>query len=328
MTVLAQLPPTAAGKITTALLQRGELWSPAPGLIGMRGELLRTFRLVRREVAHLAARETDDEWLAPPAVSLQTLRRAEYFSSFPQWLTAASHLRDEPVALERVARAEDPASAVGGALAPPAAALPPAVCYHVFDRLRDAALEPSPKLLTAEGTCWRHEGDRMGPLERAWAFTMREVVCLGAASDVEAFRSRLLGRGIALAEALGLEYRVEEATDPFFAPTARGKALLQTVKGLKQELLLSLGDDRWVAAASFNRHETFFGDAFGIRLASGDPASTGCAAFGLERWLLAVLVLHGGVPDLRGTRSLRDHHSTGSFSSPSGTSAASHEVGR
>lgn len=287
--------PSGEG-LVARLMESGELWSPAPGIVGMRGAVLDAFHRVRDAVADLALRETRDEWRPPPAVPLETLGRAEYFSSFPQWLTVASHLRDDPEALERVARAPDPGAAVSDAQAPPAAALPPAVCYHVYDALRDTILGEGPRLLTAEGTCWRHEGEDMRPLERGWAFTMREVVCLGGRDAVEGFRERLLERALELARALGLEARVEEATDPFFAPTARGKALLQGVKGLKRELLLPAGDGRWTAAASFNHHETFFGDAFGIRLASGGPAHTGCAAFGLERWLLAVLVAHDGVP--------------------------------
>lgn len=294
---LAPEPSTATAELIGRLMATGQLWSPAPGVLGMRGPVLDVFRRIRAAIADLARREAEEEWRTPPAVSLETLRRARYFASFPQWLTVASHLRDDPDALERVARARDPAAAVAGAQAPPTAALPPAVCYDVYEALRGDTLGGKARLLTAEGTCWRHEGEATRPLERGWAFTMREVVCLGTPSDVEAFRSRLLRRAAELARTLGLEARVEEATDPFFAPTARGKALLQSVKGLKRELMLPVGDGRGVAAASFNHHESFFGDAFEIRLPTGAPASTGCAAFGLERWLLAVLVAHGGVPD-------------------------------
>jgi hypothetical protein len=96
-----------------------------------------------------------------------------------------------------------------------------------------------------------------------------------------------------LASRLDLDAGFLVATDPFFAPTARGKALLQRVKGLKHELALPIGGERSTAAASFNNHEQFFGEAFGITLESGEAASSGCVAFGLERWLLAFLVAHG-----------------------------------
>lgn len=152
--------------------------------------------------------------------------------------------------------------------------------------------------MTAHGSCWRHEGDRMSPLERGWAFTMRELVQVGSPSRVDAFRRRGVEIGIALARDLGLEAEIVEATDPFFAPTGRGQRLLQRLKGLKHELVLPIGGGRTVAAASFNDHGLFFGDAFDIRLHDGTTAASGCVAFGVERWLLAFLVAHG--PDAEG----------------------------
>ncbi len=277
------------------LMERGLIWCPVPGVLGFRGPARDLFLGLRDRIARLARAEAEDEWLVPPALSLETLRRAEYFSSFPQWLTVASHLGEDVDALERVARAEDPRTAVAEARCAPSAAMPPAACFHVYDALRDGTLGGGRRVLTVEGTCWRYEGQAMRPLERGWAFTMREVVCLGSPGEVDAFRERMLRMGCELARGLGLDARVVEATDPFYAPTSRGKALLQSVKGLKWELLLPAAGGRRMAAASFNHHETFFGDAFGVRLPGGGPASTGCAAYGLERWFLALLATHGSV---------------------------------
>ena len=66
----------------------------------------------------------------------------------------------------------------------PDAALSPAVCYHTYESLAVQTVS-SPTLMTAEGVCWRHEGDRLAPLERGWAFRMREVVCIGTPEEVE-----------------------------------------------------------------------------------------------------------------------------------------------
>ncbi len=283
----------AGATVVADLLEEGLIWSPVPGVLGFRGAARELFVGLRDRIARLTRAESEDEWLVPPALSLEALQRAEYFSSFPQWLTVASHLGEEVDALERVARAEDPRTAVAEARCPPSAAMPPAACFHVYDALRDTTLTGGRRVLTVEGTCWRHEGPALRPLERGWAFTMREAVCLGSPGEVDAFRERMLRRGCDLARGLGLDATVVEATDPFYAPTARGKALIQSVKGLKWELLLPAGEGRRVAAASFNHHETFFGEAFGMRLPGGGPVSTGCAAFGLERWLLALLAAHG-----------------------------------
>lgn len=277
-----------AEQVLDVLRKRGELWEAAPGLVGMRGDLLAMHRALEQAIASLAHNEAPDEWHVPTALAWDTLKRADYFASFPQWLSAASHLSADRRVLERVAAGADPRTE----LAPADAALPPAVCYHTYAALAAQTIE-SPTLMTAQGTCWRHEGDRLAPLERGWAFTMREIVCLGAGDECEVFRCGAIEQAIALAESLGLDEEVVPATDPFFAPTARGKELLQRIKGLKDELVLPLGSDRGVAAASFNHHETFFGEAFDIRLPEGQPASSACVAFGIERWTLAFLVAHG-----------------------------------
>ena len=122
---------------------------------------------------------------------------------------------------------------------------------------------------------------------------MREIVFVGKADDAQLFLERASSRAIALARALGLHPTVVAATDPFFAPTARGKQLLQQLQELKREMLLPLGTGARIAASSFNLHGVFFGEAFDIRLPAGTPATTACVAFGLERWLLAFLVRHG-----------------------------------
>lgn len=271
------------------LRARGELWEPAPGLVGLRGRPLALLRRIEGRVAALCAGETDDEWSVPAALPLSTLERAGYFAAFPHWLTVASHLTKDESVLESVATSQHPARAASAAVVPATAALPPAVCYHVYAALAGSTI-PSRCIVTAQGCCWRHEGDRLACLERGWSFTMREIVCIGSEVDCVAFRDRGIQLSRWLATGLALEPSIEPAEDPFFAPTSRGRALLQRVKGLKQELRLPIGDGETTAAASFNLHEQFFGEAFDIRLANGEPAYTACVAFGLERWLLAALV--------------------------------------
>jgi seryl-tRNA synthetase len=126
---------------------------------------------------------------------------------------------------------------------------------------------------------------------------MLEVVCLGSPSDVEEFLACGVRCATEFARSLGLRATIADASDPFFAPTGRGKALLQRMKRLKRELLLPLDSERGIAAASFNDHQTFFGESFGIRGADGAPISTGCIAFGIERWVLAWLAAYGPEPE-------------------------------
>lgn len=281
----------SAEQVVRELRARGWLWEAAPGLVGLRGDALALHRSLERALAAVAGAEACEEWAPPAALSLETLGRADYFASFPHWLTLAAHLREDAASLERVARSDDPAGEARAALAPADAALPPAVCYHVYAALAGRTLR-EPCTVHARGTCWRHEAGRLRPLARDWAFTMHEGVCVADGTTVAAFRARGAERGLALAATLGLEAALADATDPFFAPTGRGRQLLQRVKGLKQELLLPLGGEQ-VAAASFNLHEHFFGEAFDIRLADGTPAASACVAYGVERWLLAFVATHG-----------------------------------
>ena len=279
-------------EVISTLRQRGEIWETTPGLIGLRGSARTLTERIAFSLAELANEETTDEWSVPSGISFATLERAQYFASFPQWLTAASHLSDDSSVLEKIAGSDSPGSSACAAMQQPDAALSPAVCYHTYERLAGQSVS-SPTLMTAEGVCWRHEGDRLAPLERGWAFRMREVVCLGTPGEVEEFRQRWMVRAVAFAESLGLTVETIQATDPFFAPTARGKAVLQRIKALKHELIVRFPNDRFLAIASFNNHERFFGDLFGISLESGEVAASGCVAFGIERWLLAVLAANG-----------------------------------
>ncbi len=272
-----------------ALRARGDIWEPAPGLVGLRGDTLSRFHDLETRVRDVCASETLEEWRVPQALPLHVLERADYFASFPHWLTLVSHLSSEASALECIARSATPALLAARSCEPAAAALPPAVCYHVYAALANSVLRKL-RVVTAQGTCWRHEGERLASLERGWAFTMREIVCIGTEEECIAFRDRGLWRVRALLRELGLEGEFEAAEDPFFAPTGRGRAVLQRLKELKQELRLPIGGGETVAAASFNLHERFFGDAFDIRLSDGSPAYTACVAFGLERWLLATII--------------------------------------
>jgi hypothetical protein len=276
--------------VVAVLRRRHELWSPGPGLIGLRGSVLALYQAIEHAVVAAARADADDEWRVPAGIPLELLARADYFASFPHWLTLASHLRSDQHTLEQVAASDRPEALARNAGAPAAAALPPAACYHVYGMLAGAAIGAATRV-TVQCTCWRHEGASLAPLERDWAFTMREVVCVGSAVECDALRASGTRRALALAAELGLDVEVRPAADPFFA--GEGKALLQRIKALKQEIVVPLPCERTLSIASVNGHEGFFGRAFGIRLSDGTPAESACVAFGVERWLLAFLLTHG-----------------------------------
>ncbi len=282
----------APEEIIASLKNKGELWEVRPGLVGMKGDTWDLFQKIDFKIRSHCLESTSNEWSSPQGIAFETLERADYFASFPQWLTAAAHLSDDPSVLESVAQASDKTKAAKESILPPEAAMPPAVCYHTYANLKGQTL-PETCLMTAQGTCWRHEGDRFRPLERGWAFTMREIVCIGSEKAIVSFKEKEMNRAKELADTLGIPVSIADATDPFFSATAKDKKFLQKLKALKQELTFPLRSDQPLAIFSANNHETRFGEWFDIRLSDETPAYSACVGFGLERWLLAFLVTHG-----------------------------------
>src|SRR4029453_2329694 len=90
--------------VVRALCARGERWDVAPGVTALRGDPAGLLRAREQSIAALCGLETLDDWRVPPAIDFATLARAEYFASFPHWLTLASHLRDEEDAFGRWAQ--------------------------------------------------------------------------------------------------------------------------------------------------------------------------------------------------------------------------------
>lgn len=205
-------------------------------------------------------------------------------------------------ALERAGQAQSPTAVIPS----DKAVLSPAVCYHTYPEWSGKTLGPTPTLLTARGRCYRYEDGNHVPLERLWEFTMREIIVLGTREQVEDVRQSLVRQVATFAEMLQLDGTIETATDPFFTTGDEGRRLMQQAGALKYELQLGIdANGRRIAAASFNHHHDFFGTRFDIRIANETPAHSGCIAFGLERWVLALLTQHG-VDDREWPASMRD----------------------
>jgi hypothetical protein len=96
-----------------------------------------------------------------------------------------------------------------------------------------------------------------------------------------------------LASELRLNAVLKEANDPFFLMDHTDKTV-QDVDITKKELRLSLYDEKTLACASVNVHGDFFAKSFSIN--GKTSIWTGCLAFGLERWVWAILSQFG--PDL------------------------------
>ncbi|HEX6737311.1 MAG TPA: hypothetical protein VF310_03455 [Vicinamibacteria bacterium] len=267
-------------------------WLPS-GQAVLSGPLLAAFRFLDVRFARWARDVGAVEYRFPLFLSARDLQRLDYFRSFPHLVTFPVALDEDPESLRAFAAAEEPVDGDGvlrlGPLAPAREVLTPAACYHFYSLLQGRDLA-APQHLTTVATCFRREA-YYRPLQRQWNFTMRELVCLGTLEEVQEFLDTLRARAEELVAALDLPVEWRAATDPFFDPARNPRHLAQTVDPVKTELVYG-GE---LAIGSVNVHRSFFGDAFGITR-DGEPAFSGCLAFGLERWLYALLTRYGPDP--------------------------------
>ena len=219
---------------------------------------------VDSKVVELAIKARAHELPVPSLIERSILERAGYFESFPGSTVEQSE---------------------GGCM-------PPAVCYHCYAKLAASSLQ-EPGVWTCVARCRRNEANEEPG--RLRAFTMREIVFIGSAAWVRERRQEWMDRIFAFAQSLQLAVQLDVATDSFFAGNeARGRKLLQQIKGLKFELRAQMdAEGTPLAISSFNLHETFFSRRFGFSLEDGIDAYSGCVAFGLERWALALAVTLG-----------------------------------
>lgn len=180
---------------------------------------------------------------------------------------------------------------------PPAQAdlvLSPAICYHLYDVLEGQRLSASPLLVTSCGVCFRSEGKSLDASRaRLWSFSMREIVIVGADTDVSRSLTTLERRVKRFFTGIGLRVEIEAAADSFFLGEARGRAILQRLAKLKSEFRYTMQSGSPIALGSTNSHRDFFGKRMKIVLQDGSKAHTGCVAFGLERLALAFLDRYG-----------------------------------
>jgi seryl-tRNA synthetase len=219
--------------------------------------------------------------LFPPLMSVEDLNNLDYFRNFPHLALVVSRIREENLQDDYIA-GPSVKSISNSHLTASEYVLPSAACYNVYIHLRDSTLE-KPTYITTVASCFRNEVEYKG-LQRLWGFSMREIVCIGpieaVQSHLESFKQRILH----FANQIELPLNIQVATDPFYQ-TQSARTLMQQLFPVKEEFVY--GDS--VAIASVNFHRNFFGERCGIKTSNEQAAFSGCVAFGIERWIHALL---------------------------------------
>jgi hypothetical protein len=279
-------------QISTEPVDLAGVYTFGAGWVALQGIPLRLFRYFDRVFACLGLRWSADALSAPSLISERTLARAGYFSSFPQHVTFASHLKQDSEIIEGFRERQSAPN-----LEKPGACLAPAVCYHVYRLFQDRAVPPTGAVYNICGKCYRHEPANTADLRRLWEFTMRELVFLGPSTFVLGGRDQSIAMISEFLDVHQLAGEIRTASDPFFlAPDTMAKTYYQLKSDSKFEISLFLPDGERLAVGSFNSHADFFGRAFNVTIEGGGPMHSACVAFGLERWVYAFLAQHGSEP--------------------------------
>jgi seryl-tRNA synthetase len=239
-------------------------------------------------------REPDTEVLRfPPVMSRRQLEKSGYLKSFPHFLGCVSCLSgteaDVHSSVERYEAGEDWTSGLAAA----DLVLSPAACYPVYPLVASRGHVPAGGLVfDVACDCFRREPSKM--LDRLQSFRMREYVCVGTPERILDFRARWMKRAESFAGQLGLAYRIDHASDPFFGRGGKLMAMSQVEQALKFELLVPVhSEEEPTACMSFNYHRDHFGTTWNLCDKSGQVAHTGCVAFGIDRLALALFATHG-----------------------------------
>ena len=158
----------------------------------------------------------------PPVVGRALIEKSGYLKSFPHLLGCVCSLsggeREIGAAVDRFVAGQNWTDALStGDLV-----LAPAACYPVYPMAASAGPIPADGLtFDVACDCFRREPSR--DIDRFQSFRMREYVFIGTPEQVQAFRERWIARATGIADTLGLSYRVETASDPFFGRGGRAR---------------------------------------------------------------------------------------------------------
>lgn len=250
------------------------------------------FEAVERKLYQYAKKMEASIRAYPSMISREVMETCSYIKSFPQNLYAVSEFPHQNAVLEQVKDDDDYPKYLRAS----EYVLSPAVCFHCYAELKNTTVK-GPLLLTSVGTCFRHEAYwRLGE-HRLNEFKMREIVFVGAPEYVEYTRNQVMNDIWEMFKRLGLSGKIETAHDPFYFPKDAIKQQYQLMSNMKYELVVNLKQKgSSFSIASFNNVKDTLCKEFHIVDEQNELLHSGCVAFGIDRWVFAILASYGADP--------------------------------
>ena len=283
------------------LLERRLVTPVGQGQVILRGMAAQLMSMIDGKVEREFARAFGAELeIYPNTIDSRTLDRCAHFTSFPEHMDFVAHLKQDLEVLNGFSsdcreRGWSP-GLHDGRMAASQLAISPSCCYHCYEGMEGWTVEPPGRSVTATLACHRYEGANHRSLSRLRAFTMREVVFIGQPRFVIEARAKGEELIIQWAKDWELWCSFETANDMFFTQDYSVKASFQRLHQAKKELRLQVpSEGQSLSVFSSNFHAVTFGKAFSISV-NGRPATTGCLAWGYERWVYAIFSQFGFDP--------------------------------
>lgn len=221
-------------------------------------------------------------------IARETMNEMNYIQHFPQNALFVAELPHDYNVLKTIASTES----IDQSIQLSRHMLSPAVCFHCYQEFKNRTLY-EPIVITAMGSCFRHEAKWRLNEHRLTEFSMREIVFIGASDFVSDLRNRLMEEVWTLFNELGLNGYMTTAHDPFYFPQDARFVQHQLLADMKVELMAEDHLANQYAIASFNSMGDTICREFHITDGRGEPLHSGCAAFGIDRWVHASLAKWG-----------------------------------
>jgi seryl-tRNA synthetase len=293
---MAELRPATAeqAEFSAELVERGLLVETGvPGVYGRGGDFEDTREALAALVTRRGAAEDPEQLRFPPLLPRHDLETVGYLKSFPHLAGSvfAFDGSEEQAAeqYDRACRHEDWSEFQSMT----DLVLTPAACYPVYPAIAARGRLAPGGVTVDAGSAYVFRREPSGDPARMQMFHQREIVRIGEPEQVADWRERWRNRAVEMLRGIGLDAKLDVATDPFFGRSGRMLAASQREQELKFEVSVPIAGPEPTAVASFNYHQDHFAAAYEIEMADGSGAHTACLGFGLERITLALFRAHG-----------------------------------
>lgn len=233
------------------------------------------------------------EYVYPTLIDIDTIKKCGYLNNSPNMIFFIQHLHNDIGDYMDFKREYSNHNRIDkNFLGELKYCLPPTMCYHTYKQLEGTTIDNT--VYTSKGKSFRYENKYASTLERLWDFTIRETIFFGSYSFVTDVKNKILGFAQKMVNELKLIGFCSNANDLFFFDEqAAYKTKYQKALNSKIELRLNINDEKSIAIASFNFHDSFFCDNFNIKNDNTSEFVSGCTGFGLERFAYAFICQHG-----------------------------------